>query len=91
MLTSEILAKGNEYNAAKNLSGNLNIILADSFYNIWRDQNDDYASYNVFRLSDMEDKEEVLGEVMKLGAHVHRFYIALQFFTWYKALPLEKR
>lgn len=43
-----------------------------------RDRNSNRAEYNVFRSADMTDMAIVLGDVVKLGAHMLGFCVALQ-------------
>lgn len=85
------LAKKSYRRTGKYLSGMVDFDLADLPYELRRNQNDDYADYDVFDSNHVKDMVKVLGNVIKCGAHTHLFCSALQLAFWYKTPAPEKR
>lgn len=47
------LAEKHKLSAWEDLSGKVHLILADTLYNVWSNQNDNHNDYDVFRSNDM--------------------------------------
>lgn len=71
--------------------GKVELVLVDYPYSSRRIRVCDDVDYDVFRSSNTKDMVGVLRGVIKLGAHVNLFSIALQFALWSKVLFLESR
>lgn len=80
------LTEQHDLGVGDELGEKVDYFLADPRYNVLSDQNDDYAKYDVFSLSNLKDMANVLGDMMKLGRHEHVSCSALQFVFWYIAL-----
>lgn len=85
------LAEEPKFGAGDDLSGKVELVLADPPYNVRIYVNDDHSEHNLFELIDMKQIARVLREIIRPGAHWHVFCPALQAALWYNALAFEKR
>lgn len=75
----------------ENLTGKIDIVLVDLLYNVWRDQNDAHAGFDVFGLNNMKNMFRLLRDVMRPGVFEHVFSSALQFGLQYTAPALKQK
>lgn len=85
------LDEDHEFAAEEDLTRKVEIVLTNLPYNILRDQYDDRAEYDVFRWSDINEIADVLGDVVRPGAHVQILCSSPHFTAFYSALVSEKR
>lgn len=58
----KILIEEHDLGVGKNLTKNVDFVLADRPYNVYWDQTVSYAAYNVFGLKDMKEMGQVSGD-----------------------------
>lgn len=75
----------------KDLSGKVDIVMADPLYTLRRDRKDGPSEDDVFGLDDMKDMAKVREDVIKPATHGHLFCSALQFALQYRAPASQKR
>lgn len=86
-----MLVDERELEARDDLCDKKSLILADSSYNVRRDQNDGHSDNNVFRSSYIKDVSSVLGDAMNPKALLHVCCFALQFPLCCKVPALKRR
>lgn len=69
----------NEHDVEKDLDGKLYSVVAEHLNNLRKDRKDDHTEYSVLHSNDVKDLANVLGDVMKPGAHGGVFCYTLQF------------
>lgn len=80
-----------ELGFGEDLIGKVDFVLHDSLYNSQKDRNDAHAAYYMFGLNDMKDMANVLGDVIKPGAHVHAFCSTLRFALWLNSIAVKQK
>lgn len=69
----------------KYLAWNVDLMLANTLYDVRRDQNDEHGTYNGFSLNNMMEMVNVTGDVMKPETHEPMFY-SVPNYTFYTKL-----
>lgn len=83
------LVEKQELGIEGSVSGKVDFVLADPFYNVQMNRKDHHAEYDVFCLNNRKDMAKIPKDIMKPAAHGHVYCFAFQGFLLYTILVSE--